>query len=385
MPVGPAAWSRTRSRATEPVTTFERKPALSRGLLHSGSGLYLLPRDLLTGDDAAAAVADGTARPLAGGPTAFRAVDLMVRSDASVTVARVGLTALADLDIPDLAGRLERLSAHRPLAEPADGPMLMGIVNATPDSFYDGGRHAGSGAAIDHGMRLAQEGAAILDVGGESTRPGADPVPIDEEIRRTEPVVRALADAGHRVSIDSRNAPVMAAALDAGAAWVNDVSGLTHDPAAAALVAGRGCPVVLMHMRRDPKTMQVAPSYDCAPLDVYDELAARVAAAERAGIARDRILVDPGYGFAKSVRHNLEVTSWLALLHGLGCAILFGASRKSSIAALSRGEPAGDRLPGSLALALAAVARGAQVLRVHDVAETAQALAVRRALDAADR
>ncbi|GHD63468.1 dihydropteroate synthase [Thalassobaculum fulvum] len=364
---------------------IERKPAPSRGLLHSGGRLYLLPRDLLTGGDAAAAVADGSARPLAGGPAAFRAVDLVVRSAASATLTRVSLPDLADLDIPDLPARLERLTARRPLADAAAGPLLMGIVNTTPDSFYDGGRHPGPGAAVEHGMRLAEEGAAILDVGGESTRPGADPVPMDEEIRRTEPVVRALAAAGHRVSIDSRNAPVMAAALDAGAAWVNDVSGLAHDPGAAALVAGRGCPVVLMHMRRDPKTMQVEPRYDCAPLDVYDELEARLMAAVGAGIARDRILLDPGYGFAKSVRHNLEVTAWLALLHGLGCPILFGASRKSSIAALSRGEPAGERLPGSLALGLAAAARGAQVLRVHDVAETAQALAVQRALDAVDR
>lgn len=367
------------------MATITREPAPQRGLLRSGYRLYLLPRDLLTGDAAEAAVENGAARWLAGGPIGFRAVDLIARSGGAILAARAPIDTLADLDIPDWDARLERLCAPRPLLGKAALPLLMGIVNATPDSFHDGGRHAGTEAAVAHGRALAAQGAAILDVGGESTRPGAEPVPEAEEIRRTAPVVRALAAAGHPVSIDSRNAAVMAAGLDAGAVWVNDVSALAHDPAAAALVAGRRCPVVLMHMRGEPRTMQAEPRYACAPLDVYDELEARVAAAEQAGIARDRILVDPGYGFAKDDDHNLEVTSWLAVLHGLGCPVLFGASRKSSIGRLSRGEPASERLPGSLALALAAAVRGAQVLRVHDVAETAQALAVQRALDDADR
>ena len=367
------------------MTSFDREPAPRRGLLRSGDRVYLLPRDLATGADAAAAIDAGAALPLAGGPIAFRAVDVIARAEDGVRVARASLAALGDLGVPGLDARLERLSAPRPLLGSDEAPLLMGIVNVTPDSFFDGGRHAETDAAIAHGRRLAESGAAILDVGGESTRPGAAPVPVDEEIRRVEPVVRALAGDGRLVSIDTRNAAVMAAALDAGAAWVNDVSGLSHDPAAAALVAARGCPVVLMHMRGEPRTMQVEPSYACTPLDVYDELAARVAAAEAAGIAPDRIVVDPGYGFAKSVAHNLEATSWLALLHGLGRPVLFGGSRKSSIARLSRGEPGDARLPGSLALALAAAARGAHILRVHDAAETAQALAVQQALDAVDR
>lgn len=367
------------------MSETEQEPAPRRGLSRSGFRLYLLPRDLLTGEAAEAAVENGSARWLAGGPVAFRALDLVTRSGAAVMVGRSPVDALPDLEVEDWHDRLDRLCAPRPLLDGAATPLLMGIVNVTPDSFYDGGRHGGTEAAIAHGERLTAEGAAILDIGGESTRPGAEPVPVDEEIRRTEPVVRALARAGRRVSIDSRNAAVMAAALDAGAAWVNDVSGLAHDPEAARLVAARGCPVVLMHMRGEPRTMQADARYDCAPLDVYDELEARIAAAEAAGVRRDRILVDPGYGFAKAVEHNLQVTSWLGLLHGLGCPVLFGGSRKSSIGKLSRGEPAEARLPGSLALALAAMARGAQVLRVHDVAETAQALAVQRALDAADR
>jgi len=356
-----------------------------RGLLRSGHPFYLLPRDPLTGVAAEAAVAGGSAWWLAGGTIGFRAVDLIVRAGPTIRVTRVPVERLADLDIPDRETRLQRLCGPRPLLGDARAPLLMGIVNTTPDSFYDGGYHAGTEAAIAHGEALATQGATILDVGGESTRPGAEPVALADEIRRTEPVVRALAAAGHTVSIDSRNAAVMVAALDAGAAWVNDVSALSHDPDAAALVASRGCPVVLMHMRGEPRTMQAEPRYDCAPLDVYDELEARVTAAERAGIARQRILVDPGFGFAKGVDHNLEVTSWLAVLHGLGCPVLFGASRKSSIGKMSRGEPASQRLPGSLALALAGAACGAQVLRVHDVAETVQALTVQRALDAVDR
>ncbi|MEQ8865144.1 MAG: dihydropteroate synthase [Thalassobaculum sp.] len=367
------------------MTLIQRKPALTRGLLRSGNRIYLLPRDIVTGEAARAGIAFGTARPLAGGASAYHALDLIVRTDDGIQVVRTSLAALDSLDLPDIETRLERLGAKRALIDDAGLPMLMGIVNATPDSFSDGGQHADAESAIAHGLRLSQEGATILDIGGESTRPGADPVSIGEEIRRTEPVVRALAGAGHSVSIDSRNAPVMAAALDAGAAWVNDVSGLTHDSAASALVAERGCPVVLMHMRADPKTMQLEPSYQCAPLDVYDELEERVAAAVAAGIARDRIVIDPGFGFAKSTTHNLEVTSWLALFHGLGCPVLFGASRKSSIGQMSRGEPVGERLPGSLALGLAAAARGAQILRVHDVGETMQALAVQRALDAVDQ
>jgi|OM-RGC.v1.003813110 dihydropteroate synthase len=381
----PAVWNRTRSPATDPVTPILRKPALTRGLLRSGTRIYLLPRDIVTGEAARAGVASGTARQLAGGVLAYQALDLIVRTDDGIQVARTPLAALDDLDLTEINIRLERLGARRALVGEADLPTIMGIVNTTPDSFSDGGQHADAEAAVAHGLRLSQDGATILDIGGESTRPGADPVSIDEEICRTEPVVRALALAGRCVSIDSRNAPVMAAALDAGAAWVNDVSGLSHDPAAAALVAGRACPVVLMHMRADPKTMQLEPSYQCAPLDVYDELEERVAAAVAAGIARHRIVIDPGFGFAKSTTHNLEVTSWLALFHGLGCPVLFGASRKSSIGQMSRREPVGERLPGSLALGLAAAARGAQILRVHDVAETMQALSVQRALDAVDR
>lgn len=257
-----------------------------------------------------------------------------------------------------------------------DRPRLMGIVNVTPDSFSDGGRFLETEAAIAYGRALRAAGADILDVGGESTRPGASPVGEAEEKARVVPVVKALAAEGALVSIDSRHASVMAAALDAGARVVNDVTALEGDPDTLALVAEREVPVVLMHMRGDPGTMQNDPRYNDVVAEVRDYLERRVAACTAAGIPRERIAVDPGIGFGKTVEHNLALIRHLDRLADLGCAILLGASRKSFIGALSKGEPATERLPGSLAAALAGVARGADILRVHDVAATAQALAV---------
>jgi len=250
----------------------------------------------------------------------------------------------------------------------------MGVLNVTPDSFSDGGRHIEPQRAAAAGLAMAAAGADIVDVGGESTRPGAPPITPDEEQRRVLPVVRALAQAGVLVSIDTRNAATMAAALDAGAAIVNDISGLTHDPAAAALVAARGCPVVLMHMRGDPATMNARAVYSDVAREVIDELAARIAAAEQAGIVCDAIAIDPGIGFAKLAPHSIELLRRLPELAVLGRPILVGVSRKSFIGRIG-GEPDPQRrLPGSLAAGLFAVSRGAQILRVHDVAETVQAL-----------
>ena len=228
---------------------------------------------------------------------------------------------------------------------------------------------------------MAAAGAAIVDVGGESTRPGSRPVWEGDETARVVPVVKRLAAAGTAVSIDTRKAAVMEAALAAGAAMGNDVSALTWDPRAAEVAAAAGCPVVLMHHRGDPATMQDDPRYDRpVVLEVYDWLEARIAAAEAAGIQRGRIIVDPGFGFGKTVRHNLSLMNGLALLHGLGCAVMVGASRKRTIGALAGEAPADRRLAGSLALALKAAEQGVQLVRVHDVAETVQALKVWRGL-----
>lgn len=256
----------------------------------------------------------------------------------------------------------------------------MGVLNVTPDSFSDGGRHTDPQRAVAAGLAMAAAGADIVDVGGESTRPGAPSMPPDEEQSRVLAVVRALARAGVLVSIDTRNAATMAAALDAGAVIVNDVSGLTHDPAAAGIVAARGCPVVLMHMRGDPATMNARAVYIDVAREVTDELAARIAAAEQAGIAREAIAIDPGIGFAKLAPHSLELLRRLPELAVLRRPILVGVSRKSFIGRIG-GEPDPQRrLPGSLAAGLFAVSRGAQILRVHDVPATIQALKLWNAL-----
>lgn len=261
-------------------------------------------------------------------------------------------------------------------------PCLMGVVNVTPDSFSDGGDAFDAGDAVSRGRALAEAGAAIIDVGGESTRPGSDAVSEAVELRRVESVVGALAAAGHVVSIDTRRAVVMRAALAAGAKIVNDVTALTGDADSIDVVARSGAAVVLMHMQGEPKTMQAAPTYRFAPLDIYDYLADRIAVCEAAGITRDRIAIDPGIGFGKTLEHNLQILDMLGLFRGLGCAVLLGVSRKSFIAKLSGEGDAKSRLPGSIAAGLAGIARGVHILRVHDVAETLQALTVWQAIGA---
>jgi dihydropteroate synthase len=249
-------------------------------------------------------------------------------------------------------------------------------VNITPDSFSDGERFARYDAALAQAKALAAAGADILDLGGESTRPGSDPVSEAEERVRVVPVIAALREAGVTVpiSVDTRKAAVAAEALAAGADLVNDVSALTYDGGMAGLVAQSDAPVCLMHAQGDPKSMQVAPRYEDVLLDVCGFLEARVAAAEAAGVPRARILIDPGIGFGKTVAHNLALVRSLAILHDLGCAVLFGASRKRFIGTLADVPDPMARLPGSLAVALEAMRQGAQVVRVHDVAETRQAM-----------
>jgi dihydropteroate synthase len=256
----------------------------------------------------------------------------------------------------------------------------MGIVNATPDSFSDGRRFADSEEAAAAGAEMSEAGAAIIDVGGESTRPGSQAVWEGDEIERVIPVIRQLAAGGAAVSVDTRKADVMTAAIEAGARLVNDVSALTYDPRSAKTVAAANVPVVLMHHQGGPDTMQDRPHYGDVVVEVYLWLEQRIAAAEAAGIDRSRILVDVGFGFGKTVAHNLELANNLALYHGLGCPILFGASRKRTIGALSNEAPPDRRLAGSIALALKAIEQGAQMLRVHDIEETVQALRIWRGL-----
>jgi dihydropteroate synthase len=252
----------------------------------------------------------------------------------------------------------------------------MGILNVTPDSFSDGGRHFAPEGAIAAGRAMLQAGADIIDIGGESTRPGAVPVSITDEIARIQPVIAALAAEGAVISADTRNAPTMAAALDAGARIINDVSGLKHDSSSARLVAAHACPVILMHMRGSPATMNCLAHYGDVVADVIAELTAARDAALAAGIGAESIALDPGLGFAKLGRQNLTLLKATRQLAALGHPLLIGLSRKKFIGQAS-GEPdAAQRMPGSLAAGLYAIAQGAHILRVHDVPETVQALRV---------
>ena len=252
----------------------------------------------------------------------------------------------------------------------------MGVVNVTPDSFSDAGLFLDPGAAIDHGLQLAEEGAGILDVGGESTRPGADPVAADEELRRVLPVVEALAAAGHRVSIDTTKLEVARAALAAGATLVNDVSAFRFAPDMAGVVADAGADCCLMHMLGDPRTMQADPRYEDVVGEVKAFLEERLAFATAEGVPEERIWLDPGIGFGKTVEHNLELLRRLGEIVALGRPVVVGTSRKSFLGKLAGGRAEDQRLPGTIATNVLAFERGASVFRVHDVAPVADALKV---------
>jgi len=307
----------------------------------------------------------------------FAAAELIERDGGKVSRRVVAAAELCagQLAPPELLERLgRRRDAIAGLA--LERPLIVGVVNITPDSFSDGGRYLAPDAAIAHALRLEAEGADILDIGAESTRPGSEAVDLQEELRRVMPVIEALAPKVRaRLSIDTRKAEVMRRAARAGVALINDVSALTHDPGALQVAAETGLPVVLMHAQGDPRTMQDDPRYADVVLDVYDWLAARIDACERAGIPRSRLIVDPGIGFGKTLAHNLALLGALSIFHGVGCPILLGASRKSFIGKLT-GADVEDRLPGSVAAALLGVQQGVQILRLHDVAATRQALAV---------
>ena len=266
----------------------------------------------------------------------------------------------------DCAGRVLRL----------DRPRVMGIVNATPDSFSDGGAHDNVEAAVAHALKLVEEGADLLDIGGESTRPGADEVPIEEELRRVIPVIERLAkQASLPISIDTSKPEVMRAAIAAGAGMINDVHALRREGALEA-AASLGVPVVLMHMLGEPRSMQDAPDYDDVVGDVHRFLAERLFAAEMSGIAKKNLIVDPGFGFGKNTRHNLALLAQLQRFTELGVPVLAGLSRKRSIGEITGREAARDRIAGSVAAHLIAAQRGAMILRVHDVAATVDALKV---------
>jgi dihydropteroate synthase len=256
-------------------------------------------------------------------------------------------------------------------------PLLMGVLNVTPDSFSDGGKYLDAEAAVAHGRRLLEEGADILDVGGESSRPGARAVAEDEELRRILPILRAFNDVP--VSVDTRRPAVMRAALAEGASMINDIEALTA-PGALEAVAASDCGVCLMHKQGDPETMQKDPQYQDVVLEVLNYLKGRVEVCEQKKISKERIVIDPGFGFGKTLAHNLKLLKELRAFAALGVPVLAGWSRKSSLGAIT-GRPAGERLAASLAAALLAAQHGAKILRVHDVRETRDAIAVMQAME----
>jgi dihydropteroate synthase len=321
-----------------------------------------------------ACAAEGLA--LAGGWVRFTHVERLRRGAAPEIVAAEDLAA--SVLEPFLAPR-EAIAGLG-----LDVPRLMGIVNVTPDSFSDGGQHDSVAAAVARATALLEEGADLVDIGGESTRPGAADLSPEDEIARVVPVIETLRGAGFAapISLDTRKAVVAEAGLAAGAAIVNDVSGLRHDPDLARVAAERGAPLILMHSIGRPRTMQdlAAGAYGDVLLDVYDALEAAVAQAEAAGVPRARITVDPGIGFGKTLEQNLALLRRLSLFHGLGCGIVLGVSRKGMIGTIA-GEPvAARRGPGSAAIGLWGVAQGIQMLRVHDMALHKQALMLWQAL-----
>lgn len=351
--------------------------------LPASARVYLRPVQFV---DTPVGHADGSVARLAGGLCWFAGYELIaVEGDSRVRQQTIPVADLpADERLQALAARIAAPRAPLRLGERVvrlDQPQVMGILNVTPDSFSDGGRHVDDpAAAAQAGVDMTVAGAAIVDVGGESTRPGAETVWEGDEIERTVPVVERLARGGAAVSIDTRKATVMEAALGAGAQLVNDVSALLYDDRALEVTARAGCPVVLMHSPDPRRTGHEGGSYGDVLIAVYDWLDRRVDEVVARGIDRSRILVDPGIGFGKSLADNLALLNGLALFHGLGCGVVLGASRKRMIGALSNEAPAEARLGGSLAVALKGADLGAQLIRVHDVFETAQALRVWRGM-----
>ena len=334
--------------------------------------IYLRPLGLLFGQDAREMIASGLAFSLGGSPNiAFVAAEEITRDGKLVTRRKLEVDELREHALMQNVTRVRPDFAGISL----DQTRIMGIVNVTPDSFSDGGQFDVAENAIAHGRLMAEQGADILDVGGESTRPGSDEVSVEQERARIMPLIAALAGE-HIVSVDTRKSVVMAEAAQVGAKIINDVSALGFDPLSASVVAKAGLPIVLMHAQGNPRTMQLAPKYDDVALDVYDGLAAQIEKAVAAGIPLSHICVDPGIGFGKSFRHNLDLLRQLTLFQGLGVAVLVGLSRKGIVGAVTGEKTAAKRVAGSIGGALQAAIQGAHLLRVHDVVETVQSLAM---------
>jgi dihydropteroate synthase len=340
--------------------------------------VYLRPLGVIWGKAAAQAIAEGVALPLCGSSGAFLAAQIIEGEPGSTKTAIARTATLQAIDETAIQTLLARLTAPRPNIAALDWsrPRIMGIVNVTPDSFSDGGDHANAEAGTAHARNLIAEGADIIDIGGESTRPGAAVVSVEDERARVMPVIAALKGAAAPISIDTRKAAIMREAVGAGAAIINDVSALSFDPEALAAAADTKAPVILMHAQGTPQTMQDNPTYKDALLEVYDHLEARIEAAVAAGVAREGVIVDPGIGFGKTFDHNLALMEGVSLLHGLGTPVLIGVSRKGVTGQLANEPDPKARDFGSVTAAVHAVSQGVQIVRVHNVSATRQALRV---------
>ena len=362
----------------------------------AGQRLWVRPVGIALLAELSCILTEDAVLSLAGGPYGFTHLDLVIGTSAGgYKATRVSLNEARVITGGACEGQLATISAPRPAFAglPMDKVQVMGIVNVTPDSFSDGGQFFDKEDAIACGQAMAAAGAALLDVGGESTRPGAEPVSTEDELARITPVITALSADGHLVSADTRHVAVMGPALLAGARIINDVSGFMGKGAAdlmgSAYNSDPDCAfAIAMHMQGDPQTMQDNPNYGFAPLEVFEALAGHINRLVAAGLPLSHIAADPGFGFGKTPAHNAQVVRWTSLFHGLGVPVLIGVSRKSSIPKLAAlggydgdyGNLAHDRLGGSLALSLAATAQGAQLIRTHDVAKTVQAITVQRGM-----
>ena len=344
------------------------------------TGIYLQPIGLLYGEVARDAVSLGVALPLAGSAIAFSAVRLWEGEPGHVKHAIVRTSTIQAIDEPKIKELLDRIVAPRAAIAGVsmDRPRIMGIVNVTPDSFSDGGEHLEPGAAIDHAKALSKDGADFVDIGGESTRPGSEPVAAHEELRRILPVLSGLSGLPAPVSIDTRKPEVMREAAKIRADIINDVSAFTYAPDSLPTAVELKKPAVLMHAKGDPKTMQDSPSYQDVVIEVYDFLENRIEAAASAGLPRNTLIADPGIGFGKTAAHNASLLQNIALFHGLGAPLLTGTSRKRSLQRITGAKGPQEQVAASVAAALDAASQGVQIVRVHDVEETRQALAVWR-------
>lgn len=367
---------------------IETLTAPRRGLFSTGkTALYVRPINLDISTQSKTGVGQLQAVSLADGFANFHNIEVILRDDESIvgfntTVDGAREWALEDGCLEKLDKLILSITSRRKAINSLEfsRPLLMGVVNATPDSFYDGRGYLDIDSAISHAHSLIAAGADIIDVGGESSRPRSLPISDAEELDRVLPVIESIVGFGKAISIDTTKASVMKAAIAAGASIINDISALSKDPNSLKALVSLAVPTILMHMQGWPVDMQDRPYYDCAPLDVFDYLEERVHNCLEAGISSSHLLIDPGVGFGKNKHHNRLILNRLSLFHGLGVPIVLGASRKSIIAELSNGEHADNRLPGSLAIALWALRQGVQILRVHDVAETRQAIKIYQAV-----